>query len=221
MRLLRLVPLALVAATAAGAQQTVMDDATFVITRNGAPYGTEVFRIVRRTGTTGVEYVASCTRSVDGQMIRTTLTVDSLGSPVSYARSTTGASAGQLAAQRVPGRLVVEETGGRASTKDYLAGTQTLIIEDDLLHQLYFAAWKPATAAVSWVAPAGRNHAEAALADLGPSTVVIDGRTLPARHLSLGAGAGRREIWVDSARRLLKVVIPAQRLEGIRELPPR
>jgi hypothetical protein len=39
--------------------------------------------------------------------------------------------------------------------------------------------------------------------------------------LAFGTGDDKREIWIDSGKRLLKVSVPGRRLVGIRDLPPR
>ena len=61
---LRLAALLLVAtATVAPAQGTIVDEGTFVVTRNGADAGRESFRITRESTAAGVSYSATGTRS--------------------------------------------------------------------------------------------------------------------------------------------------------------
>jgi hypothetical protein len=57
--------------------------------------------------------------------------------------------------------------------------------------------------------------------EVGRENLVIGGATIPSMKFTFGSGDGKREIWVDSERRLLKVSYPAQRIIGIRDLPPR
>ena len=67
----RVLPTLLVlAATAAVQPSGVVDEASFTFMRDGAPYGTESFKIVRRLGAEGVEYVAHCTRTIDGRIVK-------------------------------------------------------------------------------------------------------------------------------------------------------
>ena len=217
----RLVPLLWVVAGAAAAQPAgLIDEASFTISRAGMPFGTESFKIVRRLGAEGIEYVAQCTRTIDGQVIKTALTTDSAGNPTNYSRSVTGGSGGKLSARRSLNRLTVDEEGGRASTKDYVFGAASLILDDDLLHQLYFVTWRALPRAIGYVAPGARTSSEDALVEIGRETVTIAGQRIPAWRFAFGTGATRRDIWIDSGKRLLRVSVPAQQIEGTRDLPP-
>src|SRR4051812_33988045 len=91
LRAVRLIPGALMVAGSVGAQASaVIDEGSFTVTRGGAPFGTESFKIIRRLGAGGVEYVAQCTRTTEGRVVRTALTTDSSGDPASYLRTVTG-----------------------------------------------------------------------------------------------------------------------------------
>lgn len=216
-----LVRLALVAMAGAGAQPaSLVDEGTFVITRAGAPVGTEAFKILRRSTPDGVEYLAQGTRTIEGSVVKSSLTTDSTGSGTSYSRTATGGSLSQLTARRAGGRLTVDETGGRASTKDFLFSAGSLILDDDLVHQLYFVILRQAGGPVGYVAPASRAAGEATLVEIGRGSVAIGKTTVPAAHLVWGTGIDRREIWIDSSRRLLKVSIPSQHIEATREPLP-
>jgi hypothetical protein len=221
MTLSRLVPAFLVMASMASAQSTmVVDEGTLAVTRGGVSLGTEAFKIVRRQGAEGVEFVAQCTWTVPGRVVKTALTVDSGGSPTSYSRTASGSSPGQLTVRRAPGRLTVDETGDRASTKDYLFEAGSLILDEDLHHQLYFVTLKVSTAPIAYVAPGSRASGRGAVVDLGPETLTIGKQSVQATHFAFGIGAARRDIWIDSKRRLLKVSVPSQRIEAVRELSP-
>lgn len=217
----RVLPTLLVlAATAAVQPSGVVDEASFTFMRDGAPYGTESFKIVRRLGAEGVEYVAHCTRTIDGRIVKTSLTADSSGSATQYSRVTTGGDGGQLTARRALNRLTVNESGSQPSTKDYFFATGTLILDADVVHQLYFVTWRDPRS-LGWFSPEARASAQAALTEVGRETVTIGGSSIPAVKLAFGAGDARREVWIDSGKRLLKVSLPAQHLVATRDLPPR
>jgi hypothetical protein len=218
---LRLVPAALALAVPLAAQPTgVVDDASFTMTRGGTPYGTEAFKIVRRLGNEGIEYVAQCTRTIEGRIVRTMLKADSTGAPTSYSRATTGPGQGQLTARRAVNRLTVNEEGSQASSRDYMFAPGSVILDDDVIHQLYFVTWRdPRT--LGFVAPGGRATGQGTLTEVGREGVVVGGTTISAVHYEFGSGDDRREIWVDSSRRLLKVTHPAKQIVGTRDLPPR
>lgn len=219
---IRVVPALLLLASTAPAQTSgVIDEASFTFTRGGAPYGTESFKIIRRLGADGIEYVGQCTRTIEGQVVKTSLTADSAGSPTVYSRMTTGGGTGQLTARRAMNRLTVNEEGDQASTKDYVFSPGMLILDDDVIHQLYFVTWREPRATLAYVAPGARTSGQGVLTEVGRENLTIRGATVPAVKFSFGTGDARREIWVDSERRLLKVSYPAHRVVGTRDLPPR
>jgi hypothetical protein len=218
---LRLVSASLLVAGSASAQPAgVIDEANFTFTRAGAPYGTETFKIVRRLGAEGTEYVAQCTRTIEGRIVRTALTTDSAGSPTSYSRATTGSGQGQLTARRATNRLTVNEEGAQASSRDYVFAPGTLILDDDVIHQLYFVTWRDGRS-LAFVSPGDRTTGQATLTEVGRENLAIGSALVPAVRFAFGSGANRREIWVDSSRRLLKVAHPAREIVGMRDLPPR
>ena len=218
---LRVVPAALLVAASLGAQSTsVIDEGTFTVTRGGAPYGTESFKIVRRRGLGGLEYVAQCTRTIEGRVIRTSLMADSNGSPTGYSRRTTGAGEGQLTAKPAINRLTVNEEGPQASSRDYVFAPGTLILDDDVIHQFYFVTWRDPRS-LGFVVPMGRSSGQGVLTEVGREDLIIGRATVAAVRYAFGAGDDRRDIWIDSSRRLLKVTHPARQLVGTRDLPPR
>ena len=218
---MRVVPALLVLAASAPAQTSgVVDEATFTFTREGAPYGTEAFKISRRRGADGIEYLSQCTRTMDGRVVKTALTTDGDGNATNYTRNTTGSSVAQLVARRALNRLTVNEEGAQSSSRDYVFTPGTLILDDDVIHQFYFVTSRePGT--VSFVAPGGRMSAQGTLTELGRENIEIGGVSIPATKFAFGTGDTRREIWIDSSKRLLKVAFPARRIVGIRDLPPR
>ena len=206
--------------TAAAQPAGVIDEGSFTLTRAGAPYGTESFKIIRRLGTEGSEYIAQCSRTIEGRITRTSLTTDSAGNPTSYTRATTGAGQGQLTARRAMNRLTVNEEGAHASSRDYVFAPGTLILDDDVIHQLYFVTWRDARS-VSFVGPGTRTNGQGSLTEVGRENLTIGNASIPAIRFALGSGDDRREIWVDSNRRLLKVAHPGKQIVGVRDLPPR
>src|SRR4051812_21789331 len=218
---LRFVSASLLVAGSASAQPAgVVDEASFTFTRAGAPYGTESFKIVRRLGTEGTEYIAQCPRTTEGGNVRTALATDSAGSPTSYGRATTGAGQGLLTARRATNRLPVNEEGAQASSRDYVFAPGTLILDDDVIHQLYFVTWRDARD-LGFVSPGEKSAGQGTLTEVGRENVAIGNASVPAVRYTFGSGAGKREIWVDSGRRLLKVAHPAKEIVGVRDLPPR
>ncbi|MEO5567929.1 MAG: hypothetical protein ABIR92_05525 [Gemmatimonadaceae bacterium] len=218
---IRLIPAMLVVASAAQAQTSVViDEASFTFTRGGVAYGNESFKIIRRTGPDGIEYVAKGTRTIEGRIVKTALTADSSGSAMSYSRATTGGSAAQLTARRALNRLTITEQGGQSSTRDYVFAPGTVILDDDAIHQLYFVTWRDPRA-VGYMTPARRTSTQGVLTEVARENLTVGSGTIPAAKFVFGTGDATREIWVDSERRLLRVSYPAQRITGTRDLPPR
>jgi hypothetical protein len=217
---IRVVPALLVLAAAAPAQTSgVVDEATFTFTRDGSSYGTEAFKIVRRRGADGVEYLSQCTRTMDGRVVKTVLTTDGDGNATNYTRNTTGGAVAQLIARRALNRLTVNEEGAQSSSRDYVFSPGTLILDDDVIHQFYFVTWRDPRN-FAFVTPGGRTSAQGILTEVGRENVDIGGASIPATKFSFGSGDAKREIWVDSGKRLLKVTYPARRIVGVRDLPP-
>lgn len=219
---IRVIPAILMVAGSTSQAQTsiVVDEASFTFTRGGAAYGNESFKIIRRIGADGIEYVAQGTRTIDGRIVKTALTADSSGSAMSYSRTTTGGGAGQLTARRALNRLTIQEQGGQSSTKDYVFAPGTVILDDDVIHQFYFVTWQ-APRTLGYVTPGGKTSSQGVLTEVGRENLTVGSGTIPAEKFAFGTGDAMREIWVDSARRLLKVSYPAQRIIGTRDLRPR
>jgi hypothetical protein len=211
----------LVAAASAAAQASaVIDEGSFTVTRGGSPFGTESFKIIRRLGTEGIEYVAQCTRTMEGKVVRTTLATDSTGNPTSYMRATTGSGQGQITARRATNRLTVNEDGPPASSRDYAFASGSLILDEDVMHQLYFVTWREPRS-IRFVAPGAKMTGQGALTEVGHETVTVGNVAIPATHYVFVTGDDKREIWIDSSRRLLKVAQSAGQIVGTRDLPPR
>jgi hypothetical protein len=205
------------------AQTSPIDQGAFTITRAGQPFGTESFLIVRSPSNDGAGYTLTSTRVVDGRTIRSSLKTDSAGGPITYMRQEVGASPVTLVASKGGGRLTVNfSEGGDRSSKDYLVTAGTLLVEDDLAHQLYFVCLKGGARPVSYVAPEAKTTATATLAVVADEAVELGNRArVDGRHFAFGTGAGKRDIWVDSSGRLLKVSIPGRQIEAVRDEPPR
>jgi hypothetical protein len=206
-----------------GAQATrPVDTGTFILSLAGKPIATETFTIVRNAAPGG-GYVLTSTRSGGGRVMHSSLTTDSLGTPITYHHDGTGGDAAtkQLNARRAPGRLTVDEIGGRGSTTDYPLGPGTLMLDDETVHQLYFVGLAGVPRVVAFISPLRRTTVEEPVTDLGHDPVIISGDTITASHLVLGAGGSlQREIWIDSQKRLLKIWIPLLQIIAIRDKPP-
>lgn len=201
----------------------VVDEATFIITRKGAPVGRESFKIIRAPGQGGQVYRAVASSALGEDRVSTTLSTDSTGAPVSYEStlSLRGEVKERLQGRGRPDRFSVGvQTKSGEAINEYVVRPGTIILEDGIYHQYWFAVRDGAE--VSVIAPRSGRQEVLGLEDLGTEELAIGRQRLSGRHLTLvGGTGGKREVWVDSQGRLLKVALPDQGLVATRDDPPR
>jgi hypothetical protein len=206
------------------AQGHTIDEGAFIVARKGVPTQTESFKIARIDN----NLIQATGQLIAGdERISSSLVVDSLGTPVSYLFLVKNHGATTLTVQALAGghRLSLSSTDSRntESMKDFpVAPGRTLILDDWLLHQLYFVALAKRTGEIEVIQPRNGHHATAVLTGLGLEPVEIAGRSVTATHYSLVvSGSTTREFWIDAGGRVLRVEIPAQGLTATREELPR
>jgi hypothetical protein len=212
----------------AGAQSAVVDEGTFMVTRNGAPLGRESFRLVRSAAPAGQMFRATGQSAFGDHRATTSLSTDSAGVPISYESELTyrGQVTQQLRGGGRPGRFsVLVRTKSGESTREYVLNNGALLIDEDVFHHHVFVPMAVAGghANVVVIQPRSALQERFALQDRGAETVEVAGRGISARRYSLhpSAEGAPREIWVDERGRLLKVSIPARGLVALRDDPPR
>jgi hypothetical protein len=218
---------AVIPLSAVGAQalNRTLDEGTFLISRNGAPVGRESFRITRsRVSGNNESYLATAQVAMGDRRIVPTLTCDSAGAPLSYDVSVQGGSDGvRLQARGRPGRFSsMLRTRDGESTREYVVPRGVVVLDDDVVHQLYFVTLGRRSGSVTILAPRAGLQTVANLEERGGGPVEIGGNSIPATHFVLSAaGFARREFWIDSAGRILKVTIPERGIVAQRDEPPR
>ena len=208
----------------AQALNRTLDEGTFLISHAGAPIGRESFRITRSQSPTGEAYKATAQVALGERRIVPTLTCDSTGAPVAYDVSVQGGPNGvRLQARARPGRFSsLLRTRDGESTREFVVPTGVVVLDDDVIHQLYFVTLGRRSGSLTLLAPRAGVQAVAQLEDRGASPVEIGGSVLLATHYVLSAaGLPRREFWVDAAGRVLKVAIPERGILAQRDEPPR
>ena len=203
-------------------QGRVIDEGVFSISRAGAPAATESFKIMRADGDA---IVATGQLTGGTRKMTSSLTTDSLGTPVKYDLSVyeNGALTQHVGALAQGGRLseLSKDGRGNESMTEYpVAPGKSLILEDELLHQTYFVVLGKRSGTVQVIEPRGAHRVTLTLAAIGLEPVTIGGRSTTATHYSLGNGLGRRDFWIDSAGRVLRVET-SQGLKALREELPR
>lgn len=203
------------------AQARLIDEGTFVVTQAGSQSQTESFRIRSE----GSLLIATGQSVVGSRRTVSTLTADSLGTPVRYDLTVFDNGVRTLRVQVQPqsGRfsaLSSDARGNESMTEYPAAGTKSVILENDLVHQSYFLPLGKRSGNVQVIEPHGGHRAILTLSALGLEPVEIGGRSVSATHYSLSNSLGRRDVWVDQAGRLLKVET-SQGLKAVREELPR
>jgi len=215
---------ALLPACAMSQTSAVVDEGTFMITRQGAALGRESFRIVRAPAPGGQVYRATGQSALGDLRVTTSLGTDSAGVPVTYESnlSRNGELVQRLQGLGRPGRLsVIVSTKTGESAREYVLNNGALLMDEDVFHQFFFVPLAAGHARLNVIAPRIGQQIALRLDDLGTESVDVGGRNMTARHFALSGAAGKREVWVDDKGRLLKVSIPARGLVAVRDDPPR
>jgi hypothetical protein len=210
-------------AAPASAQGRVVDEGTFIITRPGASSQTESFRISRLDGA----MIRATGQLIAGShRVTSALTTDSVGTPVEYTLDVrdNGGQTMRVSAVTRSGRLASRSQlqHGDESMREWpVTAGNSLILEDELLHQTYFVGLIKRGGSVQVINPRTARAETMTLTPRGLEPIVVGGRQVTATHYSMLAGGTRRDFWLDSAGRLLQVEIPSLGLKATREDLPR
>ncbi len=225
MRTPLVVALASTLAAPAAAQVAVADEGSFTITANGERIGREDFRIRATPGPANrPTFIASGTVAYDGRRLSPALSTDTALAPIGYeVEVRDGATSEKLSGTLSRGRISVRIRSPRGeSAREYVVTEGAYILDDDVFHQYFFLARREATGAVPVVVPRRNVQVTMRVSWAGAEPVTIGGRSISARKMVLEEpGAGRREVWVDEAGRVLRVSLPAKGIVATRDDPPR
>lgn len=190
----------------ANAQGRIIDEGTFLVSRPGQPQATEGFKIWRLEGGA---LLATGSLTGGSQRVTSSLRTDSLGTPIAYAvtvRDHDGVRDSLVAAARGARFQSHTQARGDEAMHEYqLVAGSTLIVEDDLAHELFFAALGKRTGAVHVISPRAFHGGNATITALGLEPIEVGGRSVTAAHYELRSPAGKRDFWIDSGGRLLRV----------------
>lgn len=213
------------AASAAPAQVTVVDEGSFTIARGGTPVGRESFAIRRTPSPGGDVLVASGNIQISEQHLSPALRTDASGAPLAYqVEVKTGAEvqerlSGNLGRGRFSARL---RTPRGESAKEYIVADGAFVLDDDVFHQYYFLANANRSGAITVVIPRRNTQVSMRVDDRGKESVRIGGSTVNGRRLVLTEPDGStRHIWVDDQGRVLKVSLERSGITATRDQPPR
>jgi hypothetical protein len=208
-------------------QGALIDQGSFTITVNGQRAGREDFRILGPGGGQGPDYIASATvvYGSGGRRLEPELRADSTGTPTYYTVEikSAGTSQEKWTANIVRGRVSAKIQNPRGeSAREFIATTGALLLDDDVYHQYYFIAHRVTNGAVTVIVPQRNTQMQLRVSAAGTDHVTIGSQDLEARHLVLTESDGaKRDLWVDTKDRVLKVAIPSRGIVAIRDDPPR
>ena len=184
-----------------------IDAGTLTITSNtpmGTRISTEEFTIVQNAD-------GGFTMTINasgGRQMRSVLTTDSLGNPTAYEHHGRGGEAVEttITSKRDDsGVLVISELSTRnPPSAPFRFGPHTMLFGDGGTAQCWFLGLGPIPREVSYFQTGRWSTVVARLSDVGRESVTIEGSSIAASHLVLGDGSMRREVWLDSQKRLLR-----------------
>ena len=186
----------------------LVDEGVFLLTRNGAPAGSETFRIIGvGDGTWNLR--ATAQQISNGQRVTSSLTIDSTGAPVAYQLNVFDGKRPvlHLQAQGRPGRLsaLSSDAQRNESMREYIVtpGT-TAIVDDPLVHEFYFLPLLRKSASIHVISPWSGGQQALPVSAGGMEDIVVGGKHTTAVRYTVGSGASRREFWVDAKGRMLR-----------------
>lgn len=199
----------------------IVDEGTFTVTKPGAPTMAESFRITRSENAI---FQATAQVSAGNRKITSRLIADSTGSPTDYGlvvlegRDTLF----KVRAAGTGGRLSATSSNRRGdeSMREYPSAPATIIVDDDLVHLAFFAMPRIRKGAIHLVNPRTGATATATIGLQGDEPIDVGGKSISASHYVMTGGPARRDFWLDSQGRLLRVETSTG-LKAVREEPPR
>lgn len=214
----------LVPAGVAAQQSGLVDEGTFTVSQHGAPIGRESFRIVRSPAPGGQAYQARSQSALGANRLTTILGTDSTGAPVSYEAelSRDGRVVERARGSGSPRRFtVVVQTRTGEGSREYVLGSDALLVDDDVVHQFHFVGLALATT-YDVIAPRATGQSRFRVEARGSEVLEIGRTRLDSRRFALlDEGSRVREIWLDREGRLLKVALPEKGVVAVRDDPPK
>ena len=194
------------AGPAPSTQGSIVDQGAFRISGGGAANEVETFRIQR--GDNG-QLVATSERIADNRRITSRLIADTLGTPIHYSLMVVDnrVQTSKVLAEAGSGRLStsVSNQRGDESQRDYPMGREhSVILDDELVYQLYFLRLASRTGLVRVISPHAAKAATFVIAAHGLEPIEVGGQSVTATHFSLANGGDRRDVWLDAEGRVLR-----------------
>lgn len=205
------------------AQGWAVDQGTLAVVKGSASGLTESFTIKRAPS--GL-ITATGSQTLGTQLTTSSLTTDSLGTPVQYELQIKKQSALTVKVRGMSGAArrftAFSSSGGEESMREYsLTAGHSAILEPGLLHLFYFLPLAGHGGRVQVLEPGAARTVSVTVTSKGFDNITIGGRPVTATRYSVTGLEAASEFWVDSQGRLLRVDVPSQGLSAAREELPR
>ena len=203
-----------------GAQTTTIDEGSFTVTRAGRT-GREDFRIVRVTSPT-TTLVGTGTSVSGTSRVVAVLRTDTTGAPLDFQLD--GRESNELreriTIQATRDRLTARSQSPRGeSAREYFLHPGMAILDDEFAHQYFFLTLQGRDA-VATVLPRRNELTQLHVLSKGDDAIEIAGMRVTAHHYVVSDAMSERQLWTDSAGRVLRVEVPALALTAVRDAMP-
>jgi len=207
------------------AQVVVVDEGSFSLLVDGTRIGREDFSIRAPRSGSG-NYIAQANILLGDTRHTIVLTVDSVGSPLSFQSETRNLDGivSRVTGDRQRGiwsARTLRQTS--ESAREFRLPLDTFVAEPGVVHHLWFVLLHGEGRPVTLLAPSGPDHVAVVLDEQAPDRVALGLREFVARRwlvrLAQG-GAPLWEIWTDASGRLLRALHAQSLLEALRVDPP-
>lgn len=211
---------------AGGAQVVVVDEGTFSLFVRGTRVGREDFSIRRAPASAAAAFVAQGNVILSGTRLEVALNTDSLGLPLRFELKTfaLGRSTEQVTGEERRGLW-----SGRAvnavgeSAREFRLPTGSIAAEGGVVHHLWFLMRFGGSERTTELLPRLLSLREIRVEPDGREPISIGEREYDAQKWVVRAldGTLLQEVWTDTEGRLLRVRVPVDGLEAIRDDSPR
>jgi hypothetical protein len=212
--------LATIAPVALAAQATIVDEGSFTVTRAGRT-GREDFRIVR-VSSPSAALIATGTAVNGTTRVVAVLRTDTSGSPLDFQLDSREANEPRerITIQATRDRLAARSQSPTGeSAREYFLRPGMVIFDDAFAHEYYFLTLQGRDA-VTAVLPRRNELAQLHVLSMGDDPIEIAGTRVVAHHYQVSDSVNQRELWTDSAGRVLRIEAPALALTAVRDALP-
>jgi hypothetical protein len=200
-------------AAPAWAQNVVLDEGSFRLTRDGQEIGTETFTIRRVGQGAEAHVIANAVIELDlpsgREQVRPLLQSD-MGMGVSRYQLEVSGRAPTAIAVELQGRRFVARTRTPSGEqeREFRATPGAVLLEEGVAHQYWFLSQLAEGTDVTVLVPRAGSQDRVVVRATETESLEVAGASFQARHVSLEINGGAHEVWYDEDGRVLKVLVP-------------